>query len=265
MSDDFNVNEKLRKILNDNFSGGTDILLNLISYFSEKPEELKNIELLNFLAARLSPFQSIKNFFLRSEKYSFSEESEILNFLTNEKDNLFKEINTLFEKSLPFFEGKNNFATISNSFFLRNFILLLYDANKEITVSVSESRPQFEGRILAETLAANNIKVNLFTEAQTPKFVEDSDAVLIGADKILSDGSVVNKTGSRNLAVAAQYFHKPFYVLASKNKFSDSNDFDEGVHKASEIYNNNNFEMISVTNQYFERIEPSLVTAILNI
>jgi len=265
MHDKLNINEKLQAIINDKFSGSADILVNLISYFLENPEDLKNEKLLDILLERFSPFQAITKFLLLSKKYSTLSGNEIKDFLLNEKETIFKEINLLFEKFYYIFEYKNNFTTISNSFFLRNFIILLHDKNPNITIFVSESRPQFEGRILAENLAANGINVKLFTEAQTPQAVEESSAILLGADKILPDGSVVNKVGSRNLAIVAQYFQIPVYVLGSKNKISDTNNFDKGIHPSDEIYQADKDVMISVTNNYFEQIERTLITAILKV
>lgn len=265
MHDGFKANENLQKIIGDKFSGSTDLLVNLISYFSDSPEDLKDKNLLEYLKNVFSPFQTIRDFLLRSEKYSSASKVEIAEFLRNEREHIFEEIISLFNKSRKIFENKNQLTTISNSFFLRNFFILLNDEFGNVAVSVSESRPLFEGRILAKSLAEKNINVNLFTEAQTPEFVERCDAVVIGADKILSDNSVVNKAGSRNLAIAAKYFNKPFYVLASKSKFSNSTDFDEGFHEKSEIFDDESNEMISVTNRYFEKIESSLITAILHI
>ncbi len=40
------------------------------------------------------------------------------------------------------------------------------------------------------------------------------DAVLVGADRIATDGSVANKVGSHPLAVLARYHHVPFIVVA---------------------------------------------------
>ncbi|MFZ2866150.1 MAG: hypothetical protein WA440_15460, partial [Ignavibacteriaceae bacterium] len=38
------------------------------------------------------------------------------------------------------------------------------------------------------------------------------------ADQIFKNGSIVNKTGSRMLAILAKYERIPVYVLASKSK-----------------------------------------------
>ena len=81
-----------------------------------------------------------------------------------------------------------------------------------VTAIVSESRPLNEGRRLAEQLAEWAIPVSLITDAQLGLFAAEADLALIGADRVLADGSVVNKAGSYLLALAARDRGIPFYV-----------------------------------------------------
>jgi translation initiation factor eIF-2B subunit delta len=81
-----------------------------------------------------------------------------------------------------------------------------------VTAIASESRPLNEGRRLAEQLAGWSIPVSLITDAQLGLFAAEADLALIGADRVLADGSVVNKAGSYLLALAARDRGIPFYV-----------------------------------------------------
>ena len=40
------------------------------------------------------------------------------------------------------------------------------------------------------------------------------DAIVVGADRICSNGDTANKIGTYNLAVLAHYHHLPFYIAA---------------------------------------------------
>ena len=40
------------------------------------------------------------------------------------------------------------------------------------------------------------------------------DCILVGADRIASNGDTANKIGTYNLAILAQYHHIPFYIVA---------------------------------------------------
>lgn len=70
---------------------------------------------------------------------------------------------------------------------------------------VAESRPAREGVEVAEELAAAGIDVSLCVDAAMAHAVEREavDTVLLGADTVLADGTVLNKTGSRLAALAA--------------------------------------------------------------
>ncbi|WP_435183239.1 hypothetical protein [Halobellus sp. EA9] len=46
--------------------------------------------------------------------------------------------------------------------------------------------------------------------------------MLVGADSVFPDGSVVNKTGTRVLALAARSLGVPVYVVASRDKVRPS-------------------------------------------
>ncbi|MFT6896416.1 MAG: ribose 1,5-bisphosphate isomerase [Paraglaciecola sp.] len=83
---------------------------------------------------------------------------------------------------------------------------------------VCESRPGCEGKILATTLASSEVSVEYIVDAAIGNHIQQADAVVVGADTILADGSVVNKCGTSLLALAAQYYKLPFYVIADSSK-----------------------------------------------
>lgn len=90
-----------------------------------------------------------------------------------------------------------------------------------LTAIVTESRPGLEGWNLAAALAQEGIRVTYITDAQAGIFVEQADLVLFGADAILADGSVVNKAGTRLIALAAREAKVPVYVCAESFKCTD--------------------------------------------
>jgi hypothetical protein len=88
-----------------------------------------------------------------------------------------------------------------------------------LSVIVCESRPLCEGCAMAQRLAAAGLQVTLITDAQAGVFVEQADAVLLGADAVTPDG-VVNKVGSRLLALAAKAAGVPVLAVADSLKVS---------------------------------------------
>ena len=77
-------------------------------------------------------------------------------------------------------------------------VLKVFTALQDRSVSaiVTESRPLNEGHATAEHLSRLGIPVTLITDAQVGLSIRAADAVLVGADGILADGSVVNKAGT---------------------------------------------------------------------
>ncbi|MHC3437569.1 NUDIX domain-containing protein [Natrialbaceae archaeon A-gly3] len=111
-----------------------------------------------------------------------------------------------------------NVMTLSRS----GTVLEALRAGEPDRVYVAESRPALEGRAVAEELAASGESVTLHTDAAAPYLLsrEAIDCVLVGADTVLPDGRVVNKTGTRALALAASREGVPIYAVAATDKVS---------------------------------------------
>lgn len=90
-------------------------------------------------------------------------------------------------------------------------------------VFVAESRPGGEGIALARGLAAPGLQVTLVPDAAVGAFVREVSAVVLGADSVRADGSVVNKVGSYPLALVAREAGVPVYVLAETLKIAAPN------------------------------------------
>jgi translation initiation factor 2B subunit (eIF-2B alpha/beta/delta family) len=85
-------------------------------------------------------------------------------------------------------------------------------------VVVCEARPLCEGAAFAAALASAGVpSVTVITDAQAGLFVGAADLVLLGADA-LGPGGVVNKAGSRLLALAAREAGVPVYVCCDSGK-----------------------------------------------
>ncbi len=257
------INEKLNLILKDNTSGSTELLQKIIDFFLINPNYLSD-NILTELKEHFNTFKIITDFLTGLQKNIHEKNSEqIIEYLKYYSSNTVNELNLLFQNAFTYLNKKTKFVTISNSKTLQFIFSKYRKVSPDLEITILESRPQFEGRILAEALLSNDIKISIVTEAMAANAVENCDAVIIGADKILSNGSVVNKTGSRNLAILCRYFKKPFYVAASKSKFSSTEKHERDFHNAQEIWNSQS-KNLNIQNYYFEKIEADLVTAIIS-
>lgn len=134
--------------------------------------------------------------------------------------------------------------------------------DRGLRMIVTESRPLEEGRRLAERLSAWKVPTLYITDAQMGLSVAWADAVLVGADSVLADGSVVNKAGTYPLALAARDRGIPFYVCCERCKRRDADDPPPELEEMSPAeLNAPNWPGVTVRNVYFDITPARLVTA----
>lgn len=133
-------------------------------------------------------------------------------------------------------------------------------------IIITEGRPLYEGRTVARTLSTRPVALTFITEAQADIFLPMCRAIVVGADSIQADGSVLNKAGTALLARAARDHHVPLYVLSETLKISPrawSGDLallEE--HTGQEVWSRS-IPGVAVRNFYFDRTPPELVTQII--
>lgn len=98
-----------------------------------------------------------------------------------------------------------------------NVFFELHRASKSVHVYVDETRPLLQGaRLTTWELQQRGIPFTLITDS-TAAFVmqrQSITAVIVGADRIASNGDTANKIGTYSLALAARAHEIPFYVAA---------------------------------------------------
>jgi ribose 1,5-bisphosphate isomerase len=89
---------------------------------------------------------------------------------------------------------------------------------KDLSAIVKETRPRNQGHITAEWLVDRGVDVTLIVDNAARRFLDDADHVLVGADSIAADGSVINKVGTSSLAVNARERGVPIMCAAQTIK-----------------------------------------------
>jgi len=89
----------------------------------------------------------------------------------------------------------------------------------------------------------------------------EADAAIIGTDVILKNGNVVNKVGSKSLALLCKEFNKPFYVVSTRSKKSTRINFKQIEENPDEIWNKK-MKHLSTLNIYFEVVEKKYISRI---
>lgn len=113
---------------------------------------------------------------------------------------------------------KRRILTHSYSNTVKRALQLCKDGAPQIYVT--ESAPAFEGRMLARDLKDLELSARVLPDTATQSFPVDFDAIVVGADSILADGSVVNKTGTKDIAQTAGQLGIPVFVGAEMAKLN---------------------------------------------
>ncbi|MEI7885636.1 MAG: S-methyl-5-thioribose-1-phosphate isomerase [Clostridia bacterium] len=90
-------------------------------------------------------------------------------------------------------------------------------AGKHIFVYADETRPRLQGaKLTAWELVQEKIPAKLIPDSVAATLIRDKkiDVILVGADRIASNGDTANKIGTFMLSVVAKVYHVPFYIVA---------------------------------------------------
>lgn len=101
-------------------------------------------------------------------------------------------------------------------------LMKAWDQGKKIKVVCTEARPRYQGHLTAKILSKYGIPTTLIIDSAAYYMMGklNVDKIIVGADTVFSDGDVVNKIGTAQLALAAKKMNIPFIVAAESIKFS---------------------------------------------
>jgi len=95
-----------------------------------------------------------------------------------------------------------------------------HNSGKNIKVIATESRPRLQGHLTIQQLNELGIETTLIVDSAVRYFITDVDLVVVGADAVTANGSVINKIGTSQLAMAAHESRTNLIVAAETYKFS---------------------------------------------
>nr|VDS11035.1 R15P Isomerase [uncultured Candidatus Micrarchaeota archaeon] len=138
---------------------------------------------------------------------------------------------------------------------------------KKFSVLNTETRPSLQGKTTAAELAKLKIPETFFVDSAARLALMESDIMIIGADAITSEGSVINKIGSGMFAEVADRHGIQVYVCSHSWKLDPRTikGFYEPLEKrkASEIWKNPP-RGVKISNTVFEEIDSKLIEGIIS-
>lgn len=110
--------------------------------------------------------------------------------------------------------------THCNSMAAISVISAAHKSGKKIKVIATESRPRFQGITTIGMLDKLGIETELIVDSAARSVMNEVDLVVVGADVITANGTLVNKIGTAQIALCAREARTSFMVAAETYKFS---------------------------------------------
>jgi ribose 1,5-bisphosphate isomerase len=110
--------------------------------------------------------------------------------------------------------------THCNSLAAISVISTAHKSGKKIRVIATESRPRLQGITTIDMLEDLGIETELIVDSAARSVMSEVDLVVVGADVITANGTLVNKIGTAQIALCAREARTSFMVAAETYKFS---------------------------------------------
>ena len=145
-------------------------------------------------------------------------------------------------------------VTFSSSGSILSILKKAKEEGKTFQVTVCESRPMFEGRLLAKFLGNAGIPVTLIADAALGVFAQDAGLFLVGADSV-SEFTFVNKAGTKYVCLLSKEHEIPLYVACERSKFISAGwRYKPVVSGDPQEVLDSELPNVKVENPYFEEI-----------
>jgi len=228
----------LKSLAKDKSAGKKELLTKVSRAIDQlkkaRPTEPLNQNCLNFVKSQLKIYQASRIDQLKNVL------NDSVNFLLNQLTSTDQEIISNGEKIIK--SGQNIF-THCHSSTVEGILKSAWQHQKRFKVFNTETRPLFQGRITAKNLSRAKIPVTMVADNAASFLISETSGkdlmmglVLLGADAILPDGSVINKIGSFGISQSAYFEKVPLYIVASLLKYDSDGIVPIEIRPSKEIW-----------------------------
>lgn len=254
------IYRRVREIVNDRIHGSTQIALHLLEFLSEALINLEESrvhrvlhEVLNIVKGRSSIIlPSNLVYILEKAVYSSLRITGGVNFrMIVEKLSKYYLDDTVrvVENAFQVLKNYRRVFTLSYSSQVLNTLKKLRD----VEVFLTAGWPLLDGVRAFKELSSQGLRVRIFPDTSILEAVYSSEAVILGCDAILTNGSMVNRSGSRLAGLISNEKSIPLYVVCDCMKL----DFQHLWRPEIWSYN---LEDIYMDFNVFEIVEQNLIT-----
>lgn len=225
------IRKAIEQIGLDNTSGSVELakksaelLIHLVNK-NGSPAQINNAVnlLVKAQPTMASIFNLVNNLMLNIDKNKNQQPKNIVNsYCKKFLQNLDASDKSISKQAMELIKNNTTIITHSYSSTVLSTLFFTKKSGKKFFVICTESRPKNEGIQLAKQLGKYGIKVKLIVDSAVFSFISDADIILVGGDAV-TDTGLINKIGTKAIAMTAQHYNTPTYALCSTIKFLPKN------------------------------------------
>jgi translation initiation factor eIF-2B subunit delta len=133
---------------------------------------------------------------------------------------------SIVEKGIQKIQNGDVVLTYGRSEVVEEIFLAAHKQGKQFSVVVVNSRPKNEGRELLQKLSSAGVKCSFCLINSVPYMLKEVKSVMLGAQGMLSNGSVLSRIGTAMICLAARSYNKPILICCETYKFSEHSRLD---------------------------------------
>lgn len=190
---------------------------------------------------------------------------EIVNFLVrHDLQHLEEELKQVVEAGVKLIKNGDRILTHCHSSTVEQILIVAHKQGKKFKVFNTETRPLFQGRITARKLAQAGVDDTLILDSEADKLLNAKkvNKVLIGADVLLGDGSIINKVGSFGLCEDAYQNKIPVYVATSLLKLKRGGEVKIEQRESGEVWEEAP-RKVKIVNLAFDKVPAKFIKGII--
>lgn len=267
-----NILKAIEQIQIDNTSGSLELanksaeIFTLITLKTDSLTQVKSVaySLIKAQPTMASIFNLVNNLMFNIEANKDQELKQIIQpYCKKFIQDLKVSDRLISEHASKLIEDDSIVLTHSYSSTILNTLIFAKKSGKTFSVICTESRPMMEGVKLAKILGENGVKIKLIVDSAVFSFIKDTNIILLGGDAITTKG-LVNKIGTKGIAITAKHHNTPIFALCSTIKFLPKNyllRLDQ--QKNPEEIIQNNISNVTPINYYFDLTPLEYLTGVL--
>ena len=238
------IDSKIGNIKIDKKSGGRQLAikaLNLLksiiqTYYGNSIEDF--IEDLNYFGKKIIKARpniaSIQNlvgmilFEVNSQRYESlnSLKGSVISRINEINSNYELNLQSIFGYTLDMIKDSKNMITCSYSSTISKILIKSKQNGIDFVIMIAESKSIDSsisyGKQMVQELKPFEIALEIFPDNAIRDYIKRTDLVIVGADSILADGSVINGAPTLKVALASKENGIPFYTVCDSTKFNIS-------------------------------------------